>query len=228
MCSSPHWQVGSSWFREKLPPANRNKGYRGEQILRKIVSRELNARSYRYFAKNIALLGATSAKFAKSVGKKMGSNMRPQYIQFRDIHDRDISGLHCIPENMSFEKYCSSPTPRSQRNQKHNTRCEIKWECRRISKWHNTCNSMSFEKGNITLCIACLTSQLDVNTWFKHWNGDVLTFPDIGQPMLIRQKCRRDKFKTDDVINTVFMHYLWHHFKRLRTYSISIYMYYFQ
>ena len=46
--------------------------------------------------KYIALLGATSAKFPKSVGKKMGSNMRPRYIQFRDIHDRDISGLHCI------------------------------------------------------------------------------------------------------------------------------------
>ena len=61
----------------------------------KIVSRELNARSYRDFAKNSALLGARSAKFAKSVGKKMGSNMRPRYIQFRDIHDRDISGLHC-------------------------------------------------------------------------------------------------------------------------------------
>ena len=80
----------------KLSPANRNKGYRSEQISRKIVSRELNARSYRDFPKNIALLGATSAKFAKSVGKKMGSNMRPRYIQFRDIHDRDISGLHCI------------------------------------------------------------------------------------------------------------------------------------
>ena len=97
MCSSPHWQVGSSWFRgEKLSPANRNKGYRGEQISRKIVSRELNARSNRDFAKNVALLGATSANFAKSVGKKMGYNMRPWYIQFRDIHDRDISGLHCI------------------------------------------------------------------------------------------------------------------------------------
>ena len=80
---------------EKLSPANRNKGYRSEQISRKIVSRELNARSYRDFVKNIALLGATSAKFAKSVGKKMGSNMRPRYIQFPDIHDRDISGLHC-------------------------------------------------------------------------------------------------------------------------------------
>ena len=103
MGSSPHWQVGSSWFREKLSPANRNKGYRGEQISRKIVSRELNARSVRDFAKNIALLGATSAKFAKSVGKNMGSNMRPRYIQFRDIHDRDISGLHCIIENPNLD-----------------------------------------------------------------------------------------------------------------------------
>ena len=58
----------------------------------KIVSHELNARSYRDFTKNIALLGATAAKFAKLVG----SNMRPRYIQFCDIHDRDISGLHCI------------------------------------------------------------------------------------------------------------------------------------
>ena len=32
--------------------------YRGEQISRKIVSRELGPRSYRDFAKNIALLGA--------------------------------------------------------------------------------------------------------------------------------------------------------------------------
>ena len=36
--------------------------------------------------KKIALLGA----------KKIGSNMRPRYIQFCDIHDRDISGVHCI------------------------------------------------------------------------------------------------------------------------------------
>ena len=35
-----------------------NKGYRGEQISRKIVSRDLGPRSYRDFAKNIALLGA--------------------------------------------------------------------------------------------------------------------------------------------------------------------------
>ena len=107
MCSSPHWQVGSSWFREKLSPANRNKGYRGEQISRKIVSRELNARSYRDFAKNIALLGAMFAKFAKSVGQKIGSNMRPRYIQFRDIHDRDISGFHCIEQRTNLLKLMS-------------------------------------------------------------------------------------------------------------------------
>ena len=91
------------WFREKLSPSNRNKGYRGEQISRKTVSRELNARSYRDFVKNITLLGATSAKFAKLVGKKMGSNMRPRYIQFHDIHDRDISGLHCTLKDRIHE-----------------------------------------------------------------------------------------------------------------------------
>ena len=56
-----------------------------ELVSRKIVSRELGPRSYRDFAKNIGFLGA----------KKMGSNMRPGYIQFRDIHDHDISGVHC-------------------------------------------------------------------------------------------------------------------------------------
>ena len=84
-----------------------------ELISRKIVSSEQEQRLSRWadfaknclprieckelprFRENIALLGTTSAKFAKSVGKKMGSNMRPRYIQFRDIHDRDISGLHC-------------------------------------------------------------------------------------------------------------------------------------
>ena len=69
-----------------------NKGYSGEQISRKIVSRGLGPRCYRDFAKNTALLGA----------KKMGSNMRPRYIQFRDIHDRDISGVHC-----TIKKYTS-------------------------------------------------------------------------------------------------------------------------
>ena len=85
-----------------------------ELISRKIVSSEQEQRLSRWadfaknclprieckelprFRENIALLGTTSAKFAESVGKKMGSNMRPRYIQFRDIHDRDISGLHCI------------------------------------------------------------------------------------------------------------------------------------
>ena len=71
-----------------------NKGYRGEQISRKIVSREMGPRCYHDFAKNIALLGT----------KKMGSNMRPRYIQFRDIHDRDISGLHCIMKKCIFTK----------------------------------------------------------------------------------------------------------------------------
>ena len=54
-------------FSEKLSPANWVKGVTA-------ISQ-----------KNIALLGA----------KKIGSSMRPRYIQFRDIHDRDISGLHC-------------------------------------------------------------------------------------------------------------------------------------
>ena len=41
MCSSPHWQVGYRVDREKLSPANWEQRLCGEQISRKIVSREL-------------------------------------------------------------------------------------------------------------------------------------------------------------------------------------------
>ena len=51
MCSSPHWQVGWSWFGEKLSPLNVNKCYHSEQILWKIASHELGPRSYRDFVK---------------------------------------------------------------------------------------------------------------------------------------------------------------------------------
>ena len=64
-----------SRFRQKLSPANWVQGVTA-------ISRKMPR-----------LLGA----------KKMGSNMRPRYIQFRDIHDRDISGVHCINnQTMSF------------------------------------------------------------------------------------------------------------------------------
>ena len=87
MYSSPHWLVGSSWFREKLSPANR------EQWL----SRWAN------FAQNCLprigskVLPRFREKYLALGRQKMGSNMRPRYIQFRDIHDHDISGVHCIP-----------------------------------------------------------------------------------------------------------------------------------
>ena len=96
MCSRPHFtgkpdwpradfaencllQAGSkasavSRFREKLSAAN---GVQGITAI----------------SRKIALLGVMSAKLA---AKKLGSNMRPRYIRFRDIHDHDISGLHCI------------------------------------------------------------------------------------------------------------------------------------
>ena len=85
MCSSPHWQVGLSWFREKLSPANREQRLSrwadfAKNCLPRIGSKELPRFREKYRA-----LGR----------QKMGSNMRPRYIQFRDIRDRDISGLHC-------------------------------------------------------------------------------------------------------------------------------------
>ena len=94
MCSSPHWQVGQSWFREKLSPANR------EQRLSRWAD----------FAKNCLprigskVLPRFREKYHALGRQKMGSNMPPWYIQFRNIHDHDISGLHCI-YNMSRSCY---------------------------------------------------------------------------------------------------------------------------
>ena len=98
MCSSPHWQVGLSWFREKLSPANREQRLSrwadfAKNCLPRIGSKELPRFREKYRA-----LGR----------QKMGSNMRPRYIQFRDIRDRDISGLHCI---MHFTARCSNINP---------------------------------------------------------------------------------------------------------------------
>ena len=70
-----------------------------ELISRKIVSREREQRLYR--GEQISRIGSNELprfreKYRTHGRKKMGSNMRPRYNQFRDIHDRDISGLHCI------------------------------------------------------------------------------------------------------------------------------------
>ena len=98
MCSRPHFTGKPNWpradFAKKLSPASRIKGNRSEQILQKTVSREEGPRNYRDFAKNRAL-GRHVREISEMGGQKMGSNMRPRYIRFRDIHDHDISGVHC-------------------------------------------------------------------------------------------------------------------------------------
>ena len=112
MCSSPHWQVGSSWFREKLSPANRNKGYRGEQISRKIVSRELNARSYRDFAKILRSWAPRLQNSRNRWAKKWGPTC-----------DRDISNsaiyttaiyraytVYTVSDNLNFTLYADDTT----------------------------------------------------------------------------------------------------------------------
>ena len=56
MCSSPHWQVGQSWVREKLSPANRkHRLSRWADFTKNCLPR---IGCYRDYAKNIAPLGA--------------------------------------------------------------------------------------------------------------------------------------------------------------------------
>ena len=90
MCSRPHFTGKPDWPRADFAencPASLIKGIRGEQISRKTVSRGITAKN--------RILGRHVCEISEMGGQKMGSNMRPRYIRFRDIHDRDISGLHC-------------------------------------------------------------------------------------------------------------------------------------
>ena len=127
MCSSPHWQVGSSWFRQKLSPANRNKGYRGKQISRRNCLPRIECKELPRFREKYHALGRHVCKIREIGGQKMGSNMRPRYIQFRDIHDRDILGLHCTRTRM----FSTRPSPV----------CKViqPW----LWKWYPLCNVFS-------------------------------------------------------------------------------------
>ena len=93
MCSRPHFTGKPDWpradFAENCLP---RAGSKASAVSR---FRERGPRNYRVFAKN-RTLGRHVREISEMGGQKMGSNMRPRYIRFRDIHDRDISGLHCI------------------------------------------------------------------------------------------------------------------------------------
>ena len=95
MCSRPHFTGKPDWpradFAENCLLRAGSKASAVSRFSRKTVSRERGPRNYRDFAKNRTLV----CHVREMGGQKMGSNMRPRYIRFRDIHDRDISGLHC-------------------------------------------------------------------------------------------------------------------------------------
>ena len=82
MCSSPHWQVevGSSWFREKLSPANRNKGYPGDQISRKISP-----------ANWMQGVTAISRKISRSWAPRLQNSRNRWAKKWGPTCDRDIS-----------------------------------------------------------------------------------------------------------------------------------------
>ena len=83
---------------------------RRELISRKIVSGEPGTKLSRWadFTKKCLprigskVLPRFREKYRALGRQSMGSNMQPLYIQFRDIHDRDISGLHCILSALHF------------------------------------------------------------------------------------------------------------------------------
>ena len=103
MCSRPHFTGKPDWpkadFAENCLP---RAGSKASAVSR---FRERGPRNYRDFAKN-RTLGRHVREISEMGGQKMGSNMRPRYIRFRDIHDRDISGLHCITYRVTMKSAC--------------------------------------------------------------------------------------------------------------------------
>ena len=67
-----------------------------ELISRKIISCEPGTKAIAVSRFREKLSPANWVQGVTAISRKISrSNMRPRYIQFRDIRDRDISGLHC-------------------------------------------------------------------------------------------------------------------------------------
>ena len=105
MCSRPHFTGKPDWpradFAENCLLRAGSKASVVSRFRKKTVSRERSPRNYRDFAKN-RTLGCHVREISEMGGQKIGSNMRPRYIRFRNIHDRDISGLHCTYTNVGI------------------------------------------------------------------------------------------------------------------------------
>ena len=90
-----------SWFREKLSPANRNKGYRGEQISRKNCLPQIECNELPRFREKYRALGCHVCKIREIGGQKNGVQhataiypipqyTRPRYIGLTLYHVKDI------------------------------------------------------------------------------------------------------------------------------------------
>ena len=103
MCSRPHFTGKPDWPRADFAEnCLLRAGSKASAVSR---FRKRGPRNYRDFAKN-RTLGRYVREISQMGGQKMGSNMRRRYIRFRDIHDRDISGLHCIVEKYRITLHC--------------------------------------------------------------------------------------------------------------------------
>ena len=169
MCSSPHWQVGLSWFREKLSPANREQRLSrwadfAKNCLPRIGSKELPRFREKYRA-----LGR----------QKMGSNIRPRYIQFRDIRDRDISGLHCT---MHIKAQTKFPPFRRRQFQTH----FLEWKFQNFN-WNLTevCSQGSSNIGSDKWLGADQVTSHYLNQW---WSDNRRIFVSLSLNELIFSK----------------------------------------
>ena len=98
MCSSLHWQVSYSWFCEKLSPAHHEQKLSWRADFAKNCLPWIGTKVLMRFREKYCALGR----------QKMRSKIRLRYIHLCDIHDRDISGVHCIRSHKTQKLTCFS------------------------------------------------------------------------------------------------------------------------
>ena len=102
----------------------------------------------------------------------MGSNMRPRYIQFRDMHNCDISGVHCIGFVMGHWVNKGYVTPFTFFTVKIYHPCKVQYSFSYFRHW-NLFNYLNLKMVLEDLQTLALGSVFHNFHWFKCINTDI-------------------------------------------------------
>ena len=136
VCSNPHWQVGWSWFHKKLSPVNREQRLSRWANFVKNCLPWIGSKVLPWFRKKYSALGR----------QKMWSIMGPRYIQFRNIHDCDISGVHCKKKWKSCSPLYKCQTYKQLSFQTWFPKNGPTYRRQVVNPWHQTLQGQSVAK----------------------------------------------------------------------------------